>query len=827
MIFQAGFQYLSLFKSDKMRRILLSFFLLLSLNIFAQSLEELNAKRLTLPNGWGLTPVGKSLPLGDLPLNMAVSKSGKYMAVTNNGQSTQTIQLFNTKKCKQLDEVVIPKSWYGLKFTDDSKNLYVSGGNDNRILVYSIVTGKLLLTDSFSLIAKGKALASPAGIELDEKKQILYTVTKEDNSLYLIDIKTKEVLKKIKLPAEAYSCLLSPDKSILYISCWGCDKVILFDTKAQQIKNSISAGDNPNELLLSKNGNWLFIANANDNSVSIINTTENKVVETLNAALYPDAPSGSTTNALALSADEKTLYIANADNNCLSVFDVSKPGQSISKGFIPVGWYPTSVKVIGKKIFVANGKGFSSMANPYGPNPVRRKEAVIYQQGDTSKPVGVQYIAGLFKGTMSIINVPSKKQLSIYSQAVYKNTPYNKKQETEADGMAGNPIPIKVGDKSPIKYVFYVIKENRTYDQVLGDIKNGNGDTSLVLFGEKITPNQHRLVNQFVLLDNFYVDAEVSADGHNWSMGAYSTDYLEKTWPTNYGGRGGKYDAEGNRAIANNKKGFIWDHCKANNVSYRTYGEFADNGKANIPSLKNNMCNYYEGYNMNVKDSFRFTQWKRDFDSLLSINKVPQLSTVRFGNDHTEGLRKGRPTPFAHVADNDFAVGMFIEYLSLSPIWNETAIFILEDDAQNGADHVDAHRSTAYIAGGFVKRNFVDHTMYSTSSMLRTIELILGMPPMTQYDAAATPMWRCFDTVAKKSDFRAVFPLIDIDQKNTALNEWQRLSDSYNFVKEDAVPDVEFNEVLWYAVKGTAVPFPGPKRAAFLKLTENKKDADD
>jgi hypothetical protein len=329
-----------------------------------------------------------------------------------------------------------------------------------------------------------------------------------------------------------------------------------------------------------------------------------------------------------------------------------------------------------------------------------------------------------------------------------------------------------------------------------------------------------------VLLDNFYVDAEVSSDGHNWSMGAYSTDYLEKTWPTNYGARGGRYDAEGNRSIANNKDGFIWDHCKRNNVSYRTYGEFADNGKANIPSLKDNMCNYYTGYNMTVKDTTRFVQWKRDFDSLIAINAVPQLSTVRFGNDHTEGLRKGRPSPNAHVADNDFAVGLFIEYLRKSPIWNETAVFILEDDAQNGADHVDAHRSPAYVAGGFVKRKFVDHTMYSTSSVLRTIELILGMPPMTQYDAAAMPMWRCFANQPLASDYTAVIPFVNLNEKNIAENKWQRRSEEFNLAVEDAAPDVELNEIIWVAVKGEKIPFPGPKRAAFIRL-ENKKDGDD
>ncbi len=809
-----------------MKRLCFLPIIFLSAGLFSQTLQQLANKKITLPNGWSLSPAGKSLPLGDLPLNMVVSKSGKLIAVTNNGQSTQTIQLINTATEKQLDEVTIAKSWYGLKFSADEKKLYASGGNDNWILQYNIIQNKLILADSFLLGKKMKDLISPAGIEVDDAAQRMYVVTKENNSLYLVDLKTKQLLQKIKLDGEAYSCLLSKDKKTLYISCWGCDKIILFDTKLMIVKQSIAVGDNPNEIIINKSNTHLFVANANDNSVSIIDLATKKVIETLNAALYPNAPSGSTTNGLALSADDKTLYIANADNNCLSVFDVSKIGASKAKGFIPVGWYPTNVKVIGNKIFVTNGKGFSSQANPYGPNPYRSREAVIYQQGDTSKPMGVQYIAGLFKGTLSIISTPSDKQLAIFSKAVYANTPYTKAKELNADGLVGNPIPKKVGDKSPIKYVFYIIKENRTYDQILGDMVKGNGDTSLVLFGNNVTPNQHNLANDFVLLDNFYVDAEVSADGHNWSMGAYSTDYLEKTWPTNYGGRGGRYDAEGNRDVANNRDGFIWDNCKRNNVSYRTYGEFADDGKANIPSLKNNMCNYYPGYNMTVKDTTRFALWKRDFDSLLAINAVRQLNTIRFANDHTEGLRKGRPSPNAHVADNDMAVGMFIEYLRKSSIWNESVVFILEDDAQNGADHVDAHRSPAYVAGGFVKRNFVDHSMYSTSSVLRTIELILGMPPMTQYDAAAMPMWRCFANKSAASDYTAVTPLINLNEKNIVENKWQRRSEEFNLAVEDAAPDLELNEIIWVAVKGEKIPFPGPKRAAFIRL-QNKKDVDD
>jgi len=531
---------------------------------------------------------------------------------------------------------------------------------------------------------------------------------------------------------------------------------------------------------------------------------------------------GSTTNSVALSPDERTLYIANADNNCLAVFDVTTAGQSISKGFIPTGWYPTCVRTVGKNILVTNGKGLSSFPNPKGPNPIKEDAKVEYQKGNPVKPEEVQYIGGLFKGTLSVIPVPDKIKLVDLTKQVYSNTPFKKDREIFANGMTNNPVPIKVGESSPIHYVFYIIKENRTYDQILGDMPQGNGDSTLVLFGKKVTPNQHALASQFVLLDNFYNDGEVSADGHNWSMGAYATDYLEKTWPTYYGNRGGTYDAEGNREIANNKNGFLWDNCQRHGVTFRTYGEFADNYKANIPVLKNHVCRYFTGWDQEVMDTTRFRQWKQDFDSLLSVHQVPQLNTLRFINDHTEGMKLGRPTPFAAVADNDLAVGMFVEYLSKSPIWNESAIFIVEDDSQNGPDHVDAHRSTTYVAGGFVKTSFVDHTPYSTSSVLRTIELILGLPPMTQYDAAAEPMWRCFDTVAVHPPFLAIEAQTNLFDRNVARNKWQVKSEHFNFSKEDLAKDQELNEVIWVACKGTSIPCPAPVRAAFVSV--NKED---
>jgi len=774
-----------------------------------------------------LSPAGTSLPLGDLPLNIQLSASGRLLAVTNNGQSTQSIQLIDPKNEKLLDERIISKSWYGLAFSHDEKMLYASGGNDNRILAFHIEDNKIGKADTIKLApdAWPKNQVCPTGIAVNKNNTRLYTVTKEDSALYVVDLKSNAVIKHIKLPAEAYSCILSPDGKNLYISIWGGEKVVVYNTLSQSFTKSLKTGSHPNELLLNKKGTFLFVANANDNSVSVINTTTEKIVETISTALYPTRLTGSTTNGLALSPDEKTLYIANADNNCLAVFDVSKPGSSRSMGFIPVGWYPTNVKTLGSKILVSNGKGFTSMANPQGPQPIKKADNSGYQKGAVNAKE--QYIGGLFKGTLSFIKAPLEAQLKIYTKQVYANTPFTAKKATLADGIEGNPIPRKRGEVSPIKHVFYIIKENRTYDQVLGDMPQGNGDTSLCIFGQHVTPNHHAIASEFVLLDNFYVDAEVSADGHNWSTAAYATDFIEKTWPTSYGGRGGNYDSEGTRKAGDPRDGYIWDYCKRAGVSYRTYGEFADDYKPNIKTLQGHYCEKAPSFDLNIKDLTREAIWEHDFDSLLNINAVPQFNTVRICNDHTSGQHKGAISPIAAVGDNDLAIGRFIEHLSKSPVWKESVVFILEDDAQNGPDHVDAHRSPVFVAGPYVKRNAVIHGMYSTSGVLRTIELILGLPPMSQYDAAAMPLYDCFTSKADLTPYIAKPAQVDLEQRNVADNESSRRSQFFNLAKEDKVPDLELNEVVWKYVKGENSVMPAPKRSAFVILEKKKKDDDD
>ncbi|WP_448700669.1 alkaline phosphatase family protein [Mucilaginibacter sp. AW1-3] len=779
-------------------------------------------EKVLLPNGWSLSPVGRSVPLGDLPLNVQVSHNKKTIAVTNNGQGTQTIQLIDTRTEKVTDEKVIGKAWYGLQFNEDDDKLYASGGNDNFILIYPVANQKLLQPDTIFLGKPWPVKIGPTGIAVDDKRGLLYTVTKENNSLYIVDLQTKKIAKQVALTSEAYACVLSPDGISLYISLWGANKLAVVNTQTQQITATIETQYAPNELLLNKKGSLLYVANGGDNSVSVIDTRTQRLIEIISAAVHPTHLTGSTTNGLALSDDEKTLYIANADNNCLAVFNVAKAGESKSEGFIPTGWYPTSVKYCNKRIWVANGKGFTSMANPKGPQPLDESDDSGLHQGSTPKNE-VQYIASLFKGTLSIIDKPAEAVQRQFTQMVYDNTPFNKVQKAPEPG---NPIPFKAGEVSPIKYVFYIIKENRTYDQILGDVKKGNGDPKLCLFPEKVTPNIHALANEFVLLDNFYVDAEVSADGHNWSMGAYANDYTEKTWPSSYSKRGGGPDYAGGRKITWARDGFIWDYCKRAGISYRSYGEFTDGKKATLPSLNEHFCKDFPSFNFEIKDTTRCNLWIKDFDALLAKNEVPHFNTIKFPNDHTSGQRKGKITPTAAIADNDMAVGMFVEHLSHSKIWKESVVIILEDDAQNGPDHVDAHRSPILVISPYVKRGQVNSTMYSTSGALRTIELILGLPPMSQYDAAAVPFYNCFTNTPDLTPYTHKANRVNLDSRNVAVNNSSKMSESFNFAKEDEAPDLELNQIVWKSVKGEDSVMPAPRRSAFVIAEKKKKDDD-
>jgi hypothetical protein len=427
--------------------------------------------------------------------------------------------------------------------------------------------------------------------------------------------------------------------------------------------------------------------------------------------------------------------------------------------------------------------------------------------------------------------------MGAYTKQAYACSPLKQDASVVGDWPEGSPIPKKVGDPSPIKYVIYVIKENRTYDQVFGDIKEGNGEPSLCLFGEKATPNQHKLAREFVLLDNFYVDGEVSADGHQWSMGAYATDFVEKIWPLTYRGSPLKkldiYPSEGNLdPIARPAGGYLWDRCAEAGVSYRSYGEWVRNGKkpgdpgtATVKALEGHFDPLFWSYDLDYPDQKRADRFIAELQRFEKEGGMPRLSILRLPNNHTSGTRPGKPTPTAYVADNDLALGRVVEAVSKSKFWKETAIFVLEDDAQNGPDHVDAHRSIAQVISPYTKRRHVDSTMYSTSSMLRTMELILGLKPMSQFDAAARPMVHSFQDKPDLTPYEHVPAQVDLTETNKETAWGAKLSEGFDLTKEDAADDLLLNEVIWRSVKGPDSPMPAPVRAAFV-APRPEKDKD-
>ena len=769
-----------------------------------------------LPNGWRLSPAGTHLGVGELPLNADLSPDGRYAIITNDGTAQHSISIVDLDRWEVTQTLRIPKAWLGIKFFDAGKRFVASGGNDNCIRIYRFEDGTATEEDSVSVgrpWPKDKIWL--AGLDVDHSTSTAFVAGKEDSRLYVIDLAGKRVRKTIPLPAIPYGVLCDARSRSVWVSLWGGSSVVRIDAATLAVTDSLKVGDHPSAMEFWGEGNTLWVTNSNLNTVSVIDVGSRKVVETLTTALSPQAPPGSTPNALAFDAARKRLYVANADNNCVAVFDVSQPGRSRSIGFIPVGWYPTTVRVRpgNGELLVANGKGFTSRANPHGPNPTQRS---------TKEE---EYIGSLFKGSLSRIPPPDAAALAAYSTRVYQNSRYTDQRSVQPGNDPKNPIPARTGGASPIKHVFYVIKENRTYDQVFGDLPQGNGDKSLCLFPEEVTPNLHALVREFVLLDNFYADAEVSADGHNWSMGAYATDFTEKTWPTQYGGRGGEYVYEGGAPIVFPSSGYLWDNCLRNGRSYRTYGEFVFNpevpGDSATPakeSIAGHLAPFYRGWDLDYSDVDRVKSWMKEFDEFERTGDLPQFQIIKLPNDHTSGTRSGSLTPRAYVAQNDLAVGMLIERISRSRFWKECAIFIIEDDAQNGPDHVDAHRTEALVISPFVRRGTVDSELYSTTSMLRTMELILGLPPLTQFDAAATPMYASFSAVPDTARYTCRPARIGIFERNADKSLGQQRSNELDFSIQDAIPDVELNEIIWKSIRGEQSAMPAPVRGAFVRV---------
>src|SRR5271157_1245549 len=733
-----------------------------------------HAGTVLLPNGWSLKPAGRQTRLGDFPVQMAVHPSEPVLAILHAGYGEHEVVTASAETGKIIGRVALPETFAGLAWSADGKQLFVGGGFDNRIYRFDHAGGLLSNKTTFPHPDPDRSLKVPGGLALSADGKTLWVANVHGHSLARLDTTAGAIRDLIPLAADSYPYGLAWDepRKRLYVSLWNHASIAVIDTETLKVVGSLPTQEHPNELLLARGGKVLYVANANRNSVSVIDTAAAKAIETIGTAIDPGAPAGSTPSALALSADESILLVANANTNNLAMVNVKEPGASTPLGFIPTGWYPTSVRFArnGKAIYVANGKGQSSRANRDGPNPV--------------------------------------------DPAAVRGEPMP----------VGHPIPARVGDPSPIKYVVYIIKENRTYDQVFGDLPEGKGDPHLCLFPEAITPNHHALVREFVLLDNFYVDGEVSADGHEWSMGAYATDFVERTWPLSYrGNQRVPYPSEGEFALARPAAGYLWDRAAEKGVSYRSYGEFVKNGKTpnepgttSVPALQGHFDPLFRTYDMDYPDVKRAERFLHELAGFEKAGAMPRLVVLRLPSDHTAGTKPGSPTVLASLGDNDLALGQVVEGLSKSRFWREMAIFVVEDDAQNGSDHVDAHRTVALAISPYVKRHAVDSSMYSTSSMLRTMELILGLEPMSQFDASARPMFGSFTPQADFLPYVHRPARVDINAKNALRAPMAKLSQRLNLEIEDRADDLLFNEIIWKAVRGVDSPMPPPVRAAFV-----------
>ncbi len=941
------------------------------------------------------------------PDKLGADGKGRYLLAVNSGfgvqfdaqsnraeQSIAVIDL-NAKPAPQVIQNVYfptPQSVnVGVRFhpiadADGNFRLFASGGFENKIWLFKFapnegkpispasdgkddkgevtkVTAPFIDVAAFAASAPSPnyndnvAVVYPTGIALSPDGETLFTANNLGDSLGIIgDLRDSRKISRILLQRPGSKQFVYPyDVEVLpasdgknaakaYVSLWGDGSIAVIDLINQNKLSHIAVDRHPTAMIFNDSKTRLFVVNSNADSVSVIDTQSDKMIERINVKLAESEPIGGSPEGLALSADEKTLFVANAHANAVAVIalgedsklkiEVENPKSKIQNpkskvvGFIPTGQYASAVAVVGERLFVANGKGTgvenSSMTvNNSGRVPNAPNEKFP----PTVRSQGGQYAGSIVVGNISHLPIPKERELFDYTQSAMRN-----------NNLIGSRKTALFKGKSPIKHVIYIIKENRTYDQVFGDLeKSGDGtkadgDASLAIFGagelakspggnaQNITPNQRALALRFGLLDRFFVNAEASPDGHNWSTAAFSNDYVDKAFRWDYSGRGRTYDYEGfnrlpsfnppanqppvslppvfdlpatetdvadylkryvpylngARDIAEPETLYLWDAARRANLTYRNYGEFiatvsAEDVRelntrrpkkypdtsptltafATKKTLEGNFSPTFRNYDMQTPDiattdsyraaresngkiraeistdnadarfrgTSRFGEWQKEFRGFVADlnagkgDRLPNLSIVRFSNDHTSGLRRGTPTPQFYVAENDYAVGRLVEEVSNSPYWKDTAIFVVEDDAQAGPDHVDAHRSPAFVISAYNRRGALVHEFHNTVSLIRTMEILLGIKPMNLLDATAVPI-DIFQETADLTPFQATLPDVALDnlyppENPTAeMRSFMRLTDRQNLTRADMANPQELNEIIWFSVRGKTERMP-------------------
>jgi YVTN family beta-propeller protein len=805
------------------------------------------------PNGWYVTPAGRQLDLADStgwadrPYGQALSPDGRTLLIGSGGQSTQSMTVVDTSSAtvRQRIPYVSPEALFvGLVWSPDGRHAYAAAGGNNKIRVYGV--------DGQHLAERAPIAVPdfPIGLAVSADGRTLYAAENRGDALAVIDLVAMGVAATVPIgPCETtqpgggpqcqpYGVTLSADGARAFVSDWGEHSVTAVDTSRRVPLGTTPVGTHPNALVVNPRAerHEVYVANGDSDTVSVLDTATRQVTRTVDLAPYAAAPEGSNPSALAVSPDGSTLYVTNAGNNDVDVIrlaggdhgEQARNGSPVA-GMIPTAWYPSGVSVSpnGRTVYVENAKGLGAGPNPRNPGPFGTAPAA-------------QYVGSMMHGTLSIIDTPDPGQLQRFTAQVVRNNGFDERDGVRRGGGPGDSvslIPRRVGDHSPIQHVIYIVKENRTYDQVFGSLGKGNGDPSLNQFGDDSAPNSRRLARTFVTLDNMYANAEVSADGWNWSTAANANSYVQHTWPANYSstpGRGRGYDFEGgNYATAPSRDphdAYLWDRLDGGNISFRNYGMWTLSGvtpaspQPTAPTLARVDPHYgrsrtdplFPGFNLAISDSaVREPEWERDFHLFEASGTLPTVELVRLPNDHTQGTRRGALTPQAYLADNDLALGRLVDTVSHSRYWASTAIFVIEDDAQDGPDHVDAHRVESLVISPFTQHGRVDSTVYSTVSMLRTMELIVGLHPMTQFDAAATPMLNAFDQEPNLTPYTAVVPAQSLTQVNVATAPLAAQSEALSFDQADAADNRVLNEAIWKATKGAGSTMPEPRNGTF------------
>jgi len=759
-----------------------------------------------LVSGWKTTPAGRHLPSGDMILSGQVSPDGKLFAFTNTGYTRHALHLVDLATEKEVATFPVEQGWSGLAFSPDSKRIFLSAGA-------GYAHADILYFDNwdnggwkegragFSLFGAAKDRTAVSSLTVSNDGKLLYALNNSDHQLYVLETHGGRGVARLKVGDHPWSAALSKDGKTLYVANLGDASVAMVDVSDSahpSLTGKLATEPHPNSIALTADDR-LFVSCGQTNNVLSFDLKTKQRLEVVSLALGPKAPAGTTPNSIALSPNGEFLYVANADNNSVGVIEVEDRGKSKVKGFLPTGWYPTFVTTTrdGKRILVASGKG-----NGTGPNRVKRPI------DPTAPSVSFQHMGNQMNGMISFVDLPDAKKLSAYSKQVYDNSLY-KDIQLEQSGAVGTVIPARVGEKSPIEHVLFIMKENRTYDQVFGDLKQGNGDPSLTIFGRDVTPNQHALAEQFVLLDNLYSSGEVSQDGQPWTTSAYVNEFTQRAWTLSYS-RHGRVNVSG--GIADQSTPYIWELAVQKGLKTKTFGMGNRRGVAPIRSAMFDRA-AADG-TLRARDTDRADRFVKEFQEMDAAGTVPNFMMMGLGENHTSGTAPGAYTPKAQVASNDVAVGKIVEAITKSKAWSKFAIFIIEDDAQNGPDHVDSHRTAGLVISPYVKRKVVDSSMYSTVSMLRTIELLLGLPPMTQHDAAASPMVNSFMAKADLSTFTAMPAKIDLLSKNPAQGYGATESARMDFREYDRIDEDALNRILWHSIKGENVPYPAPVRRA-------------